>query len=923
MSVYRDNISYPDDHAHGRIHHYYIWYTLLFIVLMTGMFLSFLLNGKSFVWTPDGTSQYFPQMVYLRRYLLEAFSGLIHGNFRPLLYDFTIGMGDGIIVAARINRMDILSALVPVSMIGVLYNLIVLLRLYLGGLFFSILFRYRRMDDRAILIGVIVYLSCGFAMCRVTMYPVFGTAVFALPFMLFGVEKILQEDKGIWMMFAVAVTFLGNYYFSYMSTIAVGFYYLFRWASIRKRVPASSRPAAVFFRKGFHTLGAWLIGVGMQACILIPTFNHVFSSNRVHVEETSGAPFLYPVKYMVSLVLGFISPNIKPGYSTVVSMIALVIPILVFLFFDHFPGLNALRAALLLETAGLFLPFVGLVMGAFGNVSNRWVFVFAFTLGISSIHVVQRGPVYGMPACRILAAITSLYAAGSLALFLLRGHLGISSRYCMYVAVGAACLAVSSLTFLTLRRRQPSYKVYTTVITSVAILCAAVMGFVTFQPGLGNVSTTYMAMKDLPAYYEKQPVSQLHALKDGPFSRADTGYNKRLWLNNSLYHDYYGVSEFKSVTNGDLQNFLMELESPGIESNVRIMSMGGSAVCENLACVGYYLTDRKDGIIPYGFSPVPEQSDKKNVLYRNQNPLNFACTYDSAISSDTFKNLSAAQKEQALIKSVVLNESDLALLPDSFVKKEAPETHEICTPLEPEAASVDGSLEKEEDGGFVLGPKSEITFPVERRQGCESYIHLIDVSYEDAYVSEDDESITLSSGAGKRKLFLRSDDNPYQVPVKGWLSYMGYSETDGHDEIRIRLNGKGNCRIRAAEMVYVPMDSFQEDVANRNQGGCNEPVLSANTVEGDLEEGGQRFVELSLLYSDGWSAEVDGAPVQLMRSNLCFTGFHVSEGAHHFKLTYSPPHIKQALVITLLCWFVFVLVLFRTVRLNRSLKQNH
>lgn len=215
-----------------------------------------------------------------------------------------------------------------------------------------------------------------------------------------------------------------------------------------------------------------------------------------------------------------------------------------------------------------------------------------------------------------------------------------------------------------------------------------------------------------------------------------------------------------------------------------------------------------------------------------------------------------------------------------------------------------------------------VQHPLRHRQGCESYIHLTGVSYEDAYVSKDDESITLYSGAGKRKLFLRSDDNPYQVPIKGWLSYMGYSETNGHDEIRIRLNGKGRCKIRSAEIVYIPMNSFEEDVAKRNHGGCSEPVLSANTVEGDLEDGGQRFVELSLLYSDGWSAEVDGAPVQLMRSNLCYTGFYVSEGAHHFKLTYSPPHMKPAIVITLLSWLIFVLVLIRTIKRSQALKKS-
>ena len=30
--------------------------------------------------------------------------------------------------------------------------------------------------------------------------------------------------------------------------------------------------------------------------------------------------------------------------------------------------------------------------------------------------------------------------------------------------------------------------------------------------------------------------------------------------------------------------------------------------------------------------------------------------------------------------------------------------------------------------------------------------------------------------------------------------------------------------------------------------------------------------------------------VKLMQVNRCYSGFYVPKGAHHFKLTYSPPH---------------------------------
>lgn len=89
---------------------------------MAGLFLPFLLTGRSFVWVADAKTQYYPQMVYLRRYLQELFSGLVHGDPGFRFYDLTIGMGEGIIVAARLHRLDALSALVPLDKVGVLFS---------------------------------------------------------------------------------------------------------------------------------------------------------------------------------------------------------------------------------------------------------------------------------------------------------------------------------------------------------------------------------------------------------------------------------------------------------------------------------------------------------------------------------------------------------------------------------------------------------------------------------------------------------------------------------------------------------------------------------------------------------------------------------------------------------------------------------
>ena len=79
--------------------------------------------------------------------------------------------------------------------------------------------------------------------------------------------------------------------------------------------------------------------------------------------------------------------------------------------------------------------------------------------------------------------------------------------------------------------------------------------------------------------------------------------------------------------------------------------------------------------------------------------------------------------------------------------------------------------------------------------------------------------------------------------------------------------------------------------------------------EGDLEDGGSRFVVLPVLYSKGWRAEVDAESVKLMQVNRCYSGFYVPKGAHHFKLTYSPPHWSLAVILTVFSWIIFIMTL--------------
>ncbi len=887
-----------------RIPYYYLWYTFVFLLLSAGMFIPFLMTGRSMVWEVDGRTQYFPQLVFLRRFLLETLNGILHGNWNIRSYDFSIGMGDGISAAARVNRLDSISVFVQARFLGYFYTLLVFVRIYLSGIAFSLYCRYRKMEDRAILIGCIVYLSSGFVIRRVPMHPVFGAATIMLPLMLLGVERLLRDGSGIWLAFMTGGAFFAVYYYAYICTIAVIAYFLFRYVQMyRDRTFGDSAGLAHFLITGFRALMAGIAGAGMAACVLVPAFQRLSASDRVHIDGVGKSLLFYPVKYLGNLLLGFISPNVEAGYNTRLNLVALVIPVLMILIFDRVQGVFSLRLALLAEAIGLVIPAAGLVMGAFGNISNRWTFIIAFTLAFATVCVIQKGPQHRKITWAALSVTAVFYAAGTMFLYMMRDRVHISAGYCLNIAVGCLCLVATVVAFVLMGRKHVSYQVYCLVTAVIALISAAALGIATYLPGLGNVVEEFMKLEELPSFYDSQPVAMLNQVTNEPFCRADTGYNRRTWLNSSLYHDYHGIAEYNSIMNAGLQEYLLELENPGLESTVKILSMDGRAVCENLASVRFYLAEKEDGFIPFGFEETSDRAEDGSILYRNQFPLNFAWTYDTLLPEEEYEALSAAAKQQVQMRAAVLEQKEIDLLQEMGLKVDRPATEEQTVVVAEDDVSFDGKGHSGQDG-FELGRDGVLSFPYQRRAGFECYVRLTDLAYEDANEPNDNESLTFINSFGKKKQFIKAPGNDYYIPLKNVMVYMGYSDVDQPDNIQIRLNGKGTCSISGLELVYIPMESYQQDVGQRNEGGCPMPSVSPNTIEGDLEDGDNRFVALSVLYSKGWEAEVDGEPVRLVKANRCYMGFYVGKGEHHFKLTYRSRLLPLSIVTSVLSFLI-------------------
>ena len=94
----------------------------------------------------------------------------------------------------------------------------------------------------------------------------------------------------------------------------------------------------------------------------------------------------------------------------------------------------------------------------------------------------------------------------------------------------------------------------------------------------------------------------------------------------------------------------------GRSSSYNYINYEGCAALNTLASVRYYAAPSgSQARIPYGFSyektvDIKKDGAKKYDLYRNDNPLPLAYTYEDSISEDTWKSWNKAEKREALLQ---------------------------------------------------------------------------------------------------------------------------------------------------------------------------------------------------------------------------------------------------------------------------------
>ena len=179
---------------------YFLAYSVIFAILAIGVFSFYFFTRKTFIWEVDGWEQHYKSLIYYSQYLRDFFKNIfINHQFVIPQWDFAIGEGSDVIGTFHYyvigDPFTFLCFLFPAKYMYIFYEAMILLRIYLSGIAFSLLCFYTGHKKRYVLPGAVAYAFCYWAIYNAVRHPFFLNPLLYYPLLILGVEKIIREKK--------------------------------------------------------------------------------------------------------------------------------------------------------------------------------------------------------------------------------------------------------------------------------------------------------------------------------------------------------------------------------------------------------------------------------------------------------------------------------------------------------------------------------------------------------------------------------------------------------------------------------------------------------------------------------------------------------------------------------------------------------
>lgn len=875
-------------------------YTLMFLLMCIVAFLPFFTEGKSFVWgagVEDGLSQHFSALAYYGEALREFFRNLLAGHPKLVMWDMSLGYGADILSTLNYyaigDPLNLLYGFVSPKNTETMYDFMILLRMYLAGITFIIYARKMKKRSYGTVIGALVYVFSGFCFRLGLRHPFFINPMIYFPLLCLGIEKIYQRERPYVFIFAVCVSAMSNYYFLYMLTI---FAVIYAWIRFYKYTEENKMKnfCLTILKFGMY----YTLGIAMAAVILLPSVIGFLGNGRYGNGVDWKSLIVYPGKYYLLFIENFIGygnmgSNTNAGYLPIVGIVVL------FTLFSQRMKHKKYRVAFIASIIALILPIFGYAFNGFSYANNRWAFALSFIVALLTaemyprLFVMSKRQQIGIGAGIIIYTVFCIIVNAS-------GEEILKNKGIM-----AACGLIAVFYILLLIFQRLGYDTQKRIVrVSMAILLlisVGVHGYYRFDPKGYAYTQEFMDQGQAYRTLKEDNIRMLSKVNDPSVYRVHAeGYR---YKNYGLINHLNTISGYYSITAKCVTDTIKGYDTLGMQYADKYKGVDQRLGLLSLAGVKYITVAHnsqvaKDvssmGDVPYG---VEKLRKKGNItLYKNKYALPFAYAYDSYMTEQQYEQLNGIGKEQAMLAQIILNQHPADKEIQHNEQRNGPDIQTISLP-ETRISSPKGKK------------YADITVPVEKDK--ETYLYFKNLVYHGKKNGDDKFILTGRKGTKgilvtqndvQQKIHIQSTFNPYYFGRKDYIVKINHQTSKAKEKVRLNFLSPGEYEFDDISLITVPKKDVLARLKERKENSMKQIQYEGNHFRGVYHAKKDQILCVTIPYSKGWKATVNGNRTKIYKANGMFMGIIMKKGTQSVKLDYETPGLKIGAWISLVAW---------------------
>lgn len=905
--------------GNGTYRKLYSSYTLAFIIAALIVFSYFYSFGKSTVMAEDdGLYQHYNAFIYLGVWCRKIIKNLIFNHKLVIpLWEWGLGYGADIITTLGYYTFGdvfaLISVITPEKYGEIGYTAAILLRFYAAGFAFCAFAKKMGCRGWSTVCASVMYTFCSYAIFSGVRHPYFILPMIYLPLVWLGCEKMIRGESPFLYILAVFLAAFSNFYFFYMIVLLTVLY-----VAVRLLSEKPYRNVKVLGKYLLQFTGYGVLGVAMASVVFLPNAcNFLFDNTRISSVYTFN-PF-YSLYEYVSLPGSAIGPHQAVPWAYIgMSPLAYLGAGACFLQKKEDRWAKWYLAA---EVLFLLFPAAGHILNGIGYVCNRWVFAWAFIVAFMFAKFFPVLPELAIKKKVILSAGCILYTA--FCLFMEK------NKYFEYVLAGVILL-LASMVLVWLANDTGVWKagkfklqkalVFHSVTFLLAITCVFVQAEERFV-GMGYIHgfvKSGQVNKKLNGEYKFVSKS----VKDNSFYRIDSSNRK----NYKVSCGQSAISYDWSLINPNINRFV-QYNNAYKKTTYSNKGLCSRAYLLPLAGAKYFVTSKDKDVVPYGYKCIKRTSGNDKIrIYKAEDSLPMGYVYDKGISLEEYEKMTITERQQAMLQGAVIAERDKTVK----LKRCVPAYEDVGIPYK---VICSGNVEYDGHRLFVKSKKASIVLSLASPVEGELYVEFSGMDFQNtlphdlqgagkkeklqSLLPETSTLLKASCNGVETEMHHFTNYDKYALGRKDYLLNLGYTK-EKRRKIKITFSEKGVYTFDSMKVICQHMNHYKDWIKTLQKDVLQNLQITPNHMKGTINVEKNGLLCLSVPYSKGWNAYVDGKKTDLLCTNIMLSGIMLESGFHSIELVYRTPYLVTGFVISILGVVLTALLLvFRHYRKRR------